>query len=752
MNDDNLLNLLRKADSASLDDVKRRILLREREYHQDINDNILENAVNYYLGDASCYADCYTKGLQKFAKELLVKEDEHFRVKKEMLGYWHETLTYCSPLLLLAAFSAETGSVDNSIIYTALVPPQDLSSIIGGNELFDMHIHLNGATELDVLWQDALMFPLKYKEAFIKALDEKLVIEQVEQISSYIESADSLYEALIEARSIRCFLIKSLLSSGTEVSKNGKVNPAKDFDWEREKGIHPLALNPALLQSPFFGEGGSLVQYEYWMYLLIFNRLKRENDSPDGTMLALWFHHYLLILGLINRMVVQQTNQIGFRQFQKITVNKLRSVCEENYKDSFNQMITLDGDLTKTIVAQLEGRFSPKDSDKIIYGLLQKINSGIESSVNNGCSTSFTLTAHFIKAPIDKADQLRYDKQRAKLWIRCCALDSLLNDEPSCASLELNKHPIVAIDAAASEFDMPPEVFAPMFRFIRKRHKDLQFTYHAGEDFHHPLSGLRAIYEAITFLGYREYDRIGHATALGIDPELWFSRTSDSLYISKEEWLFDLVFCLHILNLSDSELSRNICAIIDVLSGGKDLDTLTQSWLARHWDPNCLYVDDWNIEEWKRDELESFKLRNLDKAVLKELDNYWQMTNYKTLNESVPIDNSIITPSVIRMVQRKLMELICSKGIYLESLPTSNLRIGIYKNYSEHHINHWIDGDSIPAKPSIVLGTDDPGVFATNIIYEYAHVAQIYNEEVGRDVISKIIKDSKNLIKNQTKN
>lgn len=75
---------------------------------------------------------------------------------------------------------------------------------------------------------------------------------------------------------------------------------------------------------------------------------------------------------------------------------------------------------------------------------------------------------------------------------------------------------VTGADAAASEFDTPPEVFAPSFRRLRKngiRH----FTYHAGEDFFHILSGLRAIYEAIEFLGLQAGDRIGHATAAGVD-------------------------------------------------------------------------------------------------------------------------------------------------------------------------------------------------------------------------------------------
>ena len=86
---------------------------------------------------------------------------------------------------------------------------------------------------------------------------------------------------------------------------------------------------------------------------------------------------------------------------------------------------------------------------------------------------------------------------------------------------------IVGIDAAASEFDAPPEVFAPAFRYL-KRNGFKHFTYHAGEDFYHLLGGLRCIYEAVDFLNLSYGDRIGHATAAGISPVSGVSCTNVS--------------------------------------------------------------------------------------------------------------------------------------------------------------------------------------------------------------------------------
>lgn len=52
----------------------------------------------------------------------------------------------------------------------------------------------------------------------------------------------------------------------------------------------------------------------------------------------------------------------------------------------------------------------------------------------------------------------------------------------------------------------------------------------AGEDFKHIISGIRSIYEAITFLEMGHGDRLGHCTAIGINPALWLKRTGEKVY------------------------------------------------------------------------------------------------------------------------------------------------------------------------------------------------------------------------------
>ena len=63
------------------------------------------------------------------------------------------------------------------------------------------------------------------------------------------------------------------------------------------------------------------------------------------------------------------------------------------------------------------------------------------------------------------------------------------------------------------------------------------------------------------------------------------------------------------------------------------------------------------------------------------------------------------------------------KEIVIETLPTSNVLIGYHNSFNTYHLVYWIrwemEGKPIPP---IVLGTDDAGIFATNIYNEYCHV------------------------------
>ena len=119
-------------------------------------------------------------------------------------------------------------------------------------------------------------------------------------------------------------------------------------------------------------------------------------------------------------------------------------------------------------------------------------------------------------------------------------------------------------DVAGNENHHPIHIFAPALRFLREKplplpmldgseklSKNRYLSIHAGEDFSHLATGMRYIDEAVRYCRMIEGDRIGHALALGVMPQLWAKRQGQA-FVDSEDHLWDLVWLWHYAG----ELSR----------------------------------------------------------------------------------------------------------------------------------------------------------------------------------------------------
>ncbi len=76
-------------------------------------------------------------------------------------------------------------------------------------------------------------------------------------------------------------------------------------------------------------------------------------------------------------------------------------------------------------------------------------------------------------------------------------------------------------------------------------------------------------------------------------------------------------------------------------------------------------------------------------------------------------------------------------GVVIESMPTSNVRISFYETCGDHHLWRWLGltgrkgGAGVEMEsgrtgneilPTVSLASDDPGIFATSLRNEYAHM------------------------------
>lgn len=770
----------------TFDDVNRRLLLLERLENRHIPDHYYRLNQEKSLDGIESLESLIRIGLYRLSTEYLELRDNRIYVKLQKQNSWQELITYIPPLILQMAFLHIAKPLRSNNIteireyfieyilpnakYTALpytYIPQLENYINEKRGLHDLHMHLNGSTEVDIAWQDFLMEPDKIYNDLDKKYNKPLVLEQFEQ-ESYLRTSLEYRDLLLCARNIREYLFIMVYHKSTEIDFKKidstekilnyltSVTPNKDNPFFESSSIHPFANliveSPKNIKYPMAIEG--------LMYLLVFDYLE-QNPRESTTSI---FHFYLLILGLSNRLLVQQTHQFGFEQFQKLTLNDLRENSERLYRNRFFQ---LHGNEQRNICF-LEGRFSPKSTEKENATLIKSIRSGWESllkdiqgelQLSEDKLPRLKIIAHFIKMKDDnKSDDIRHKKLRSDVWTKAKVL-ALLKKNHSDLTKDL-----VGIDAASSEFDAPPEVFAPTFRYL-KRKGFKHFTYHAGEDFFHIISGLRAIYEAVEFNNLSCGDRIGHATATGICPDVWIRNVGNTLFMRQGDYLDDLLFTYHLIISKDNEQLKGKLPILinkiqelayQIYKKSYSLKILQSAWLSRRFCPSLLFADlkedarlleTFDEDEWcdiKKEILDS----NNDKRV-ELLKRYHSKTYRKEYNKIIEIKTEeFYNPEELRQLQLLTLALLHEKEIVIETLPTSNVRIGHHYNFNTYHLWNWLkwekEGKPIPP---IVVGTDDAGIFATNIYNEYANIycnLTTYNKVSHNEAMKVIEKLDKN--------
>ena len=329
------LSSYKEGEDVTLDDIERRLMIIAREHNYVIPHHYLRLVSESSFRGITKVSQVFTEGLIQLANDFLERRNNRIYVRIEKFNAWQEQIAYIPPMLLISAYifknviSSITDIVSDSFYNqyiapnlgnTSLIPPyiSQLEELKKENNGFnDLHIHLNGTMETDSVWLDILHYP----ERVIHNMEEsakgnKLAREQYEQFDNWTRP-DKLKRLIMQAINLREFLF----------SKICKVVPViESFTRQAESSLYISVLH----------------------YLSMY---------PDNKEVASSFHHYLLILGLVNQMLVQQPQCFGFEQFQHYTSNGLREYSEQEYEQRFLQLAGNQLDNIKII----EGRFSPKD-------------------------------------------------------------------------------------------------------------------------------------------------------------------------------------------------------------------------------------------------------------------------------------------------------------------------------------------------------------------------------------------------------
>lgn len=386
---------------------------------------------------------------------------------------------------------------------------------------------------------------------------------------------------------------------------------------------------------------------------------------------------------------------------------------------------------------------------------------------------------HFIKkrARIEEKANLYTQGIKARNWgLRAEIKQQTLALNKLRKSSNKVKNRIVGIDAANSEIGFRPEIFAQAYRYLKTYscgtpHEylfdtlftPLGFTFHVGEDFLDLADGLRAIDECITFLNFRHGDRIGHALALGTSTEDYYALKNKTLVLPQQDFLDNVVWLLAKSKLLNLWVTPALAYQFEVwfieyfskIYGECIDEPITysgyyQSMLLRGDDPSLYRLGKEGIDVnsnfvsfWHKCGLNDLnpEVRNARNSKIAR-DLYYRYHFDANVKKKGKISGeyriSADYISLIAAIQKKMRFELANKHIGIETNPTSNYKIGIYKKYIDHPMKQFYnlglthDHEELKGCPqiSLSLNTDDQGVFSTYLENEYALMAIALEKEL----------------------
>ena len=505
----------------------------------------------------------------------------------------------------------------------------------------------------------------------------------------------------------------------------------------------------------------------------------------------------------------------------------LRPQTPENYKDFLNQKVHLIkmkhvgikglANLKSVIEAIKELRLIEKNVQPDVIHLHSSVAGALGRLAYKGKNNIVIYTphgyAHILMGPGKKSKIYRLVEKflgNRALTLTCCKSEdeeakkfSKRREicEKTMALLQFRKqYPksacrVLGIDAAAQEIGCRPEVFAQGFRTLKNdtcfgntdkgyiKLPQLHVTYHVGEDFLDVIDGLRAINEAVLFLNMDCGDRLGHALALGIEPEDWYKDKGFCISLPQQDYLDNVVWMYHAIvryhidgldNLKDfleAEYYKYFNAIygrfmdMDYIKNiqktrGKnghkgnmlfDIHAYYDSWKLRGDIPQLYRNGYYLFDKTDISPLASYSVNwNFPRDIeVREKSEAAVLYYYYHYNGLVRIEGKkIIEKKVsadyirgVKFIQKAMQWEISEKGIAIETNPSSNYMIGTFSKYDQHPIttfyNNGLTSERELLKSSsqiwVSINTDDQGIFNIKLENEYAFIARALEKKVDEN-------------------
>ncbi|MFJ3521681.1 hypothetical protein ACIPO9_04310 [Pseudomonas sp. NPDC090203] len=781
-----VLSLVRHAPFAMPlppNELREAIYLSYLPWSSRLPDHVFEHSFQYLISNSTTNKapSLLISALQVIGDEFLRFQHGRLHVKQQKFGAWQQSIVSRmtgTPLQamvhVLQKPSDKLNPAQDPVTreeyvswagrHSPIVSPYDslVEDYLNREGLHETHLHLNGSTHAESCWLRALQAPKQETREFSKkwknrsGADASRVRELAHSINPEMSPA-VLYSQLLVASRVRLWLVAAATNSLS-------ADIALPYDYSRlTKEYDQEDLDPSAYDNQLqLTSRSSTFDELTWMQLLL-----QKLTAEPSAVIERMFHLYLLLQNQYYRLLVQSEEQFGFDQFQKLTYTELRELAETDYLPRFWAMHGKHAAASRT--NYLEGRFAPKGTLRKNHNLLKAILGGYWQYLNGYIPHNHTrntvprsladllaqleaifqqkspldrshhrlaLVVHFIKKPWKpgaKAGPNRFYAQRAELQNSTNVLIETLNRWPRLRTW------IRGIDAASNELHAPPEVFSSCYR-VCKLAGLTHRSYHVGEDFAHLLSGVRAMYDALELLDLRDGDRIGHGTAMGISPRLWLERMPGQLVIKKGDWMLDLLGAWRLLRTLPEATAaaskvaedltkcagelfrRNIsCAELEAAMGFRHLNThyLKIALESKRFGDTLPLNDIWHSE--------AIRVQEAMEASPHHLKLLWEWLSDDDLcrrSESLEnVDAAYFDEVIYIKLQQALMREISQRNVVIETLPSSNVRISQYRNFSEHHSLRWmrVPGFMEIGDPEIMvsLGSDDPGIFAGDLNGEF---------------------------------
>lgn len=592
-------------------------------------------------------------------------------------------------------------------------------------------------------------------------------------------------------------LVMFLLKDKTEIIfYRNKIQENIDF-FRTNKGEKQLdyALTGEYRKGIGKNEVNNSLSGERWLMYEMFLRIyaKSVKDQKYFNL----FYLYLVIKRAVRAELVQTNENIGFDNFEKYQ-NRKEDFIEDTPLEKEYIKMALKGTIVNQNILHLETRLTPRKTALQNKKYIEKYDKVMKN--DKELMERYFYVFHFVKEKdneklLNSDSYCRHYQKRRSLQKQAKAIALFRTKFPETAKR------LRGIDGCSREIGCRPEVLAQTYRYLKnhivyaKRNKvyydnnkevtvpQLQMTYHVGEDFQNLVDGLRAIEEAIMFFNLNCGSRLGHALALGEDPDEYYEGKKNCILITQQDYLDNLVWVYYRIKrfslIGYEDLLLNIeqeynkyfrliygDAVSDeffeavIREAGKYFQRSNErvskgysnthfnfriseyysAWQLRGDDPECYkngyFKDTEDFSEWKRFSVNKecprdYRIRyNPECAYLYFLYHY----NPHVKNEGrktieVQISHKMI--KCIKEIQREMQFWISKLGIGIEVNPSSNFFIGTFDRYDKHPVfklyNIGLTGsetklNECPQIP-VCINTDDQGIFSTYLENEYALIA-----------------------------